>query len=315
VDAELDMAVSVLVLARMVHLGSAMLLVALPYFMAAVVGPNPAIVHLEGFTRSLRRWLWLALGLEALSGVVWFWFAAAQMCGESPWTLLNADDLKTALEQTQFGHLWVGRAGIGVVSGIALFFVSRREPSSTVAALRGAWLVLVPGVLLLATLAWAGHSGSGNHFHVLHLAVDVLHLLTGAVWPVGLIPLGLFLRHFRAPVPATGDDLAVRVLQRFSRASLIAVLLIVGSGIINGWLMIGSWTALVTTTYGELLLMKVLVVFLMIGLGAVNRLHLLPRLAENAAVWTALRRTVAVESCLAAVVILIVAMMGLTAPP
>jgi putative copper export protein len=79
--------------------------------------------------------------------------------------------------------------------------------------------------------------------------------------------------------------------------------------------MIGTWHDLVTTNYGKLLLVKVLAVLIMIAMGAYNRLALLSRLDEGAFVFRCLRRTVLAESCLAAGVLVIVGMMGMTPPP
>jgi putative copper export protein len=54
---------------------------------------------------------------------------------------------------------------------------------------------------------------------------------------------------------------------------------------------------------------------MMIGLGALNRLYLLPRIESEAVLFRMLRKTVLAESGLAAIVLLIVGMMGMTAPP
>jgi putative copper resistance protein D len=299
-------------------MGSAMILVALPYFVLAILNPvlgSDQVGSYSLFNRTLTRWLWIALMLEALSGVVWFWVVTAQMSDQSPWTFLDGADLKAALGQTQFGQLWLCRSALGVALAGTLFFVSRKTSPFSPKNPASIWLLLAISGSLLVTLAWAGHGASGIHHHALHLGADILHLLIGSVWPIGLIPLGLFLRHTRAPAQVSPENSAVKVLLRFSQASVIAVLLITATGLINGWLMIGNWTALVTTTYGVLLSVKVLAVVLMVALGAYNRLYLLPRTQEGAPIFRSLRRTILLESCLALVVLLIVGMMGMTPPP
>jgi len=310
------MTTAVLVLARMLHIGSAMMLVALPYFMLVILWPvfgADPVGSYDSFCRRVIKWLWVALILEAISGGVWFWFVTAQMSGQSPWGILDPADLNTVLWQIQFGRLWLGRAVIGAALGVALYFVSRRKtPLPPGPSLLNC---LVIGGCLLISLAWAGHAAAGVHHHVLHLLADALHLLIGSIWPAGLIPMACFLWRIDRRNQILPADQDVRVLQRFSRISLIAVLILVATGFINGWLMVGSWEALITTTYGRLLLSKVVIVGIIIGLGAFNRLYLLPRIQDAPILFRALRRTVVAESCLALVVLFIVATMGMTPPP
>lgn len=312
------MTTAVLVLARTLHIGSAMMLVALPFFMLVVLRPVFAVDTVEShlaLCRGVVKWLWIALVLEAISGGVWFWLVTAQMSGQSPWGVLDSTDLNTVLWQTQFGQLWLGRAIVGAVLSMALFFVSRSKTASLPRPSFLNWVVLALSGCLLITLAWAGHAAAGIHHHVLHLVADTLHLLIGSVWPMGLIPLAGFLWHLDGRGQTLPTDREIEALQRFSHLSLFAVLILVATGFINGCLMVGSWEALVTTAYGGLLLGKVVVVGIMIGLGAFNRLHLLPRLQGAPMLFRTLRRTILAESGLALAVLTIVGIMGMTSPP
>jgi putative copper export protein len=198
---------------------------------------------------------------------------------------------------------------------VALYFVSQKKAVSSPTSSFLNWLVLALSVGLLVTLAWAGHAAAGIHHHVLHLLADSLHLLIGSSWPMGLIPMACFMWRLNGRRQTTPADREIKALQRFSQMSLGAVLLLVATGFINGWLMTGSWEALVTTTYGRLLLGKVLVVGIMIGLGAFNRFYLLPHVQAESIKFQTLQRTIMVESALALVVLLIVGIMGMTSPP
>ena len=310
------MTTALLVLARALHLGSAMMLVALPYFMRVILRPVFAadtVKSHNSFCRGIIKWLWVALILEAASGGAWFWFVAAQMSGQSPWGILDPADLNTVLWQTQFGRLWLGRAVIGVALGVALCFVSRRKTVLPPGA--SLMTCLVIGGCLLISLAWAGHAAAGVHYRVLHLLADALHLLIGSIWPMGLIPMACFLWRIDRRNQILPADQDIEVLQKFSRISLIAVLILVATGFINGWLMVGSWEALATTTYGRLLLGKAFVVAIMICLGALNRFYFLPRIHDAPILFRALRRTIVAESCLALLVLFIVGTLGMTSPP
>lgn len=312
------MTTAILVLARTLHIGSAMILFTLPYFMLVILRPVLALDTVENyasFCQRITKVFWVALILEAISGGVWFWFVTAQMSGQSPWSILDAADLNTVLWQTQFGQLWLGRAVIGGALGVALYLVWQRKTLSPPRPSLLNGLVLTLSGCLLISLAWTGHAAAGIHHHVLHLLADTLHLLIGSIWPMGLIPLGCFLCHINRRNQTLPADREIGALQRFSRISLIAVLILVVTGFINGWLMVGSWEALVTTTYGRLLLGKVSVVGIMICLGAINRFYLMPHMRDEAFLFRTLRKTVLAESCLALVVLLIVGTMGMTAPP
>jgi putative copper resistance protein D len=312
------MTTTVLVLARTLHIGSAMMLVALPYFVLVVLRVNLAdntTGIYQSFCRKMIKWLWATLILEAVAGFVWFWFVTAQMSNQSPWEILDSADLNTVLWQTQFGQLWLGRVAIGLALGVVLYFVSIRKTLLLSKPSLLNWLVLVVSGFLLITLAWAGHAAAGIHHHVLHLIADTLHLLIGATGPMGLIPMGCFLWHIHRRNQIVPGDREIMALQRFSKINLWAVLILVVTGIINGWLMVGSWEAMITTTYGRLLLSKVVVVGIMIGLGAFNRLYLLPRMQATPILFRTLRRTILAESGLALIVLFIVGTMGMTSPP
>ncbi len=294
------------------------MLVALPYFLLVMVRPvltADRVQSYDSFGRGMIKGLWAIWFLEAASGLVWFWLVTAQMSDQSPWRILDSADLSTVLWQTQFGQLWLGRAVLGIALGVALCFGSRHKVLTSLRSLTWNGLVLAISGLLLVSLAWAGHAASGIHDHALHLIADTLHLLIGAVWPMGLIPMVGFLGHIRRGSSAVPAEREVKALRRFSQINFWAVLLLVVTGTINACLMIGSWEALATTPYGRLLLVKVMLVGIMIGVGAFNRFHVLPRLPSDPICFRTLQRTVLAESALALVVLLIVGTMGMTSPP
>jgi putative copper resistance protein D len=306
------MTIAVLVLARALHIGSAMMLVALPFFTAFILRPSRAdnqIDRDEAFCRRIIGLLWAALIVEILSGAAWLWLVAAEMSDESPWDGLTLVGLETVVLQTSFGQLWIVRAVAAVILAVLLGWLGKggafHQPRPRLAT----WIFLSLSGCLLASLAWAGHAGAGVRWHAWHLIVDVVHLGAGAVWPLGLFPFALFLkRALRGTGGFTEADVAV--VRRFSRASVTAVLILVASGVANSWLMLPSWEALFASTYGRLLFGKILVVAVMVGIGAFNRFRLLSVLPQKGA--PRLVRTVVAESVLVLVVLLIVGAMGIT---
>ena len=150
------------------------------------------------------------------------------------------------------------------------------------------------------------------------MSADIGHLAIASVWPVGLLPLALYLN--TAVKTSSSSQLAgaVATLRRFSKLSLIAVGLLFITGFVNAWFLIPGISALFTSTYGQLLLGKIALFLAMVGLGARNRFRLLPQLDRNAPTpsdFDRLRRAVLIENILALFVLLIVGAMGVAAPP
>ena len=126
------MTTAVLVLARMLHIGSAMLLVALPFFTLVILQADFSDGKSQRRSRffcKMIRWFWLCLLLEALSGLLWFWLVAAQMSDHSPWQLLDAADLKRGLmANSVWPTLAWPRGHRNLASRCALFHFKRENP-------------------------------------------------------------------------------------------------------------------------------------------------------------------------------------------
>jgi copper transport protein len=124
---------------------------------------------------------------------------------------------------------------------------------------REARLALGIGGLLLA-VALAATWGAADHAAVgiqvwLALPFDLLHLIAMACWLGGLVTLLVGLRHGAGAAAA----------ERFSKVALVSVGVLAGTGVYQAWRGVGSWHALVSTEYGQLLLVKVGLVLVMLG--------------------------------------------------
>jgi putative copper resistance protein D len=180
-------------------------------------------------------------------------------------------------------------------------------------------------MIQLGSLAWAGHAVADvGPYGSVHLANDAAHLGVAAFWPGGLVPLAaLLLRLLKSKQAALSVTIA-QITRRFSISSLIAVAGLWLTGLINSFFLVGSIQALLTSTYGQILLCKVVLFLSMVGFGAWNLLVLKPKLAidipaknftrqETAA--HSLIRNVFWEIGLGTAVIMIVAVLGITPPP
>ena len=134
-----------------------------------------------------------------------------------------------------------------------------------------AWMrpaLCVLGLALLATPGLAGHAGNEGS-PALGLGLDIAHLGAAAAWLGGLALLGTFL------VPGTDRDSLpsdpIRLSLRVSSVAFFAVVLVVTTGVVQSIRQVGSVYALFHTVYGRTLLVKIALVVVMIGLGAVSR--------------------------------------------
>ncbi|QDQ12493.1 copper resistance CopC/CopD family protein [Streptomyces spectabilis] len=120
----------------------------------------------------------------------------------------------------------------------------------------------VVAIGIAATWALAEHASTGIQAG-LAMPVDVLHLIAVAVWLGGVVALLLCL--YRAPLI---DASAVR---RFSGVAFGSVIALAATGLYQSWRQVGSWTALVETDYGQLLLIKIGLVVVLVGIASVSR--------------------------------------------
>jgi putative copper resistance protein D len=212
----------------------------------------------------------IGLAVATLTGLVWLQLQAVSMSGLPPGEAMTSDVLATALNETQFGLVSKFRFALAIILAACLAF-------DRVVPLR--WLALVAALGLTAAIAWTGHAGAtsgpaGN----LHLAADVLHLCAASAWTGGLVALALLLAEARRQRNLAGASLAHDVARRFSRLGIVSVAMLVASGAVNTWSLVGSLHALLATEYGELLVLKIVVFVVMLMLAAVNRLVLTPQL-------------------------------------
>jgi putative copper resistance protein D len=130
--------------------------------------------------------------------------------------------------------------------------------------------------------------------------------------------LGRLLMFARQLPSAEHDADAIAALVRFSGMGYVAVAILIGSGLINAWILVGSPERLITTPYGRLLLMKMCLLAGMLALAAQNRFRLVPSLQgskeTSVELLPLLRRNVIGEQILGLMIVLIAAWLGTLAP-
>ena len=214
---------------------------------------------------------------------------------------------------TALGMAMVVRA---VVAGLALLAAIALKPGRTL------WsLTVVAGLVVAASFAWTGHGaateGPGG---LAHLLADIIHSVAAALWLGALAALTILLLRRTAP-----DDLTVhRALHGFAGLGTLAVGLLVLTGLVNSWFLVGLARIgdLAGSLYGQLLIAKLVLFALMLALAAGNRFRLTPALGAVLAggedprkALQRLRRSVVAETLVGAVLLAVVAIMGTLPPP
>ena len=92
--------------------------------------------------------------------------------------------------------------------------------------------------ILLATLAWLGHSGAAPN--IFFTAADALHVTAAGAWLGGLVPLALFSPPCVIRRPRSPSRLARTVTRRFSMLGIAMVAVILLTGLINTWNLVGA---------------------------------------------------------------------------
>lgn len=150
-----------------------------------------------------------------------------------------------------------------------------------------------------------GHTRSVQPRALLVIA-DLGHLAAGGFWVGGVV--GLLLIRLRVGEGGVGLMLAAEAVGRFSRYAVVSVLVLIVSGCAMGVAIVGRIDALVSGSYGWLLLLKLAVVALALVIAARNHRRLVPGiLAQPSATggWRALRRALAHEAMLLTAVLVI----------
>ena len=250
------------------------------------------------------RWLALIAALVGLGTLVTWWHSgrptlealAPAADRRPPWRLVAGSAAATVIGLALY--LSLSARPIGAVDGFSLdvaapfgwtpFAIAMRVSllACLVAALLGLFgasrrgrlsdrflVVLVGGCLAISL---AGMSGAGHASSLggpLNAAVDWLHLVAAAAW-LGGLPAVYPLAARVGTVGGSRRGAAGEMLRRHGRLALVAAPLVVLTGLANSPLVLGRSRELVASAYGNLLLVKALLVSVALAIGAANHLLL-----------------------------------------
>ncbi len=217
-----------------------------------------------------------------------------------------------AVWDTTIGLAWVVRALGILVTAMLLLATSSR--------CRAAWwqLIAIVGVVAVGIASAYGGHGAAGRWHYLGVFLTMLHVSAMAVWLGGL-----------AMVVISFKSVERNGVIRFSSIAILAVATIAVSGSIQAVRQVGSFDALTGTSYGKLLIWKVVIVGAILAVAAVARQSTHGRLffktsAATASVGAAateqgfdrprLRRAVTIEAALAVAIVVLTSLLMASNP-
>lgn len=265
--------------------------------------------HAAWATRApwLRTLLLVTALLTFFSGLVWLLFTVAATHGAQP--------TFAGVRNVDFARVWSFRLALAAVAIVLL--IPRTDSVWQIRA------ILVTSLVLLASIALTGNAGgndSSTGFQ--HRLADAVHLAASGAWIGALVIFsGLIVAAGRTRGPDELFELHT-VLARFSGVGSIVVAILTLSGMFNP----GFFQSSLSTDYGQVLLLKLVVFVAMLMFAAANRFFLTPRLDVilsgarhtvhdlKKAIW-ALQASILTETLLALMVLGTVALLGALPPP
>ncbi len=243
--------------------------------------------------KQIRNFVFVSSGTWVISAIVYFVFtyvAAANVA------LSFTEDFSRGLwffaTEIELGNLLAWNLVLALlVSILALAFTSRT------------WLAITAGVGLAALypLAESGHASS-DVGHALAVNSMLMHLVGISVWVGGLAALYLIRKGNRE----------IELTKRFSTLALISFLIVAISGLTAGYIRIYQPSDLFGE-YGQLLIGKAILLFILGGFGFLHRKWLIQKLAAGKSAVFA--RLVLVEIAIMGLSIGLGTALARTAPP
>lgn len=218
---------------------------------------------------------------------------------------------------TQFGIIWLVRALLLALTHFHLsLFMDVRLGR---AELRGWewWAGLFMAMILALTSSLISHSAALAENTWQAVLIDFSHILAATMWIGGVLFLAIALWQMRRVSAEARAWLNLSLILNFSGLAAIAVGILLTSGTYLAWTHINSWTKLVGTAYGLILLAKIGLALIAFILAGINLQFLKPRLndayeaPETAAAQQVLRRFRILVTFEGVVLLLILAATGL----
>ncbi|MCB9419930.1 MAG: copper resistance protein CopC/CopD [Ardenticatenaceae bacterium] len=233
---------------------------------------------LRAAQKRILRIAWRLSLASLLVGVIWVgWQAYALASSVSG----NISLLATAwqwLSQTRLGLFWWARQMVLLVLAASLWPGERQMERETAVSPTQRIFLFVLLLTLLVVQSLTSHAAALTSQTTLAVTMNTLHLVAAGLWVGGLLALVVGL----LPLVRQKDDFTALVQAGwgpFGRLAAFSVVLVLATGIYSTGREVGSADAMISTFYGQTLMVKI-GLMLTVGLfGALNSSILHPRLS------------------------------------
>ncbi|MCU0514351.1 MAG: copper chaperone PCu(A)C [Anaerolineae bacterium] len=241
------------------------------------------------------RWLiragWLCLGLA--TGLTLL-LQTASISGSGLLAAAFDPALAGIVLETRFGQLWLVRVALWLLLLPGVLWLTPARPGLS-------WLTLSAGGGLLLAHSLFSHASAAPDMAAAVVA-DWLHLAASSAWAGGLVALAAAWSDL---APAERPQQLGRLTAAFSNYARVLVALLIVTGFYAAWLHIGSPEALLTTFYGQALLVKMALFAPLLLIAAFNFISTQRRLHSDSPRWPrSLRAAVTAEIALISGVLL-----------
>jgi copper transport protein len=211
-----------------------------------------------------RRLIWYGWWATTIGAVLGIVLQGPYAAGSGLLDVLNSSLLKTTLGTTYGRMLCARLILLGVLAALAVRIL--REPQGTAekSRARDEDLAAICGLGVLATYGGVGHAAAGSA-PTLALLSDTSHLAAASVWIGGLVILVACL------LPRRRTAELAEALPRYSRLALGCVGVLAVTGTYQAWREVWPIPALWSTTYGQLLLAKIIGFLLIVAVAYFSR--------------------------------------------
>lgn len=263
---------------------------------------------------ALRPWLVASAVLSLLFSAVWIVLLTSSMAGPA-WPI-DREAVGALLTGSAIGAAWKLRMAMLALAGLSALFATERW----------VWLsaVALCSAVALATLAWTGHGAMDDAATGwVHLIADILHLVAAGAWVGALVGLILLVSRRATRVDPSHLVLTHRALHGFATAGTIVVGTLIVTGVVNAWLLVGidNVLNLGSSSYGRLLIAKIVLFGAMLGLASLNRFRFTPAFersiacGRHASALDVLRRSLGLETAMVVSILALIAWLGTLEPP
>lgn len=252
---------------------------------------NVAGHHLISFYQFLKRWQITCVVTGSIAALLQVPIEAGAMA-ESGFMGMFDPFMLEIVWQSVIGDQATFRIPALIIALISACMWNVKSDDNIAGYKNGAVILIMLGFIAYS-FTFTGHSANENElvksiltFHLIAIASWV-----GSLWPLYKSCTLLFVNEVK------------KVMHQFGQLAIIVVFVLLISGLALLLNYLHSFSVLFTSSYGQLILLKLLLVSAMLMLGAWHKLILVPKITQKQHVGT-LKRSISVEMLIAAFILI-----------